>query len=472
MRRPPFSLCATLFFIFLLFPPAYSKSLSPHLGDASNNKIPTAEAKLLGQQVLAKISKQTPLIDDPILNDYINNLGHTLLSYSEFPTTNIRFVILKSDQINAFALPGNIIGFNSELILRAQSEGELAGVLAHEISHITQNHFYRMLEYQQHAYLGNILTLLAAALAASAQPQGAQAILTAGIGAQQQKMIGHVREHEYEADRIGTKVLTQAGYPAKAMADFFTRLPQGTYHNAVFESIMTHPLPSKRYGEALNRQTQTKRFTAEQKLNFKFIQVRLKALTSRNPPKLLAETTHLPKTDFQQPQNKYLMALLYQKTNAKNLALAAIEKLYQNHPESLVIAATYLEFLLHDKKLLDLQKNLKTIEPIFSYAYPILLIQAKLKLTLKQPKKSEVILKDIIEFYPNQPQAYELLSRIQKKQNDIGLAHYYMGEFYLLKGRLHEALVQFQLSIKDTPTDNYLYKKSVQKRDLLKEHVF
>ncbi len=471
MRKQLCSLCTALLLITLL-PFSYAKSISPHLGDASNNKIPATEAKLLGQQVLAQISKQTPLMDDPILNDYINNLGHTLLSYSEFPTTNIRFVILESDQINAFALPGNIIGFNSELILKAQSEGELAGVVAHEISHITQNHFYRTLEYQQNAYLGNILTLLAAALAASVQPQGAQAILTAGLGTQQQKMIGHVREYEYEADRVGTQVLTQAGYPAKAMADFFTRLPQGTYHNAVFESIMTHPLPSKRYGEALNRQAQTKSFTPEQKINFKFIQARLIALTSKNPPQLLVETSRLPQTDLQQPQNKYLMALLYQKTNAKNLALTAIKNLYQNHPESLVIAATYLEFLLHDKKLLDLQKNLKKIEPIFSYAYPILLIQAKLKLALQQPKKSEVILKDIIEFYPNQPEAYGLLSRVQKKQKDIGLAHYYMGKFYLLKGRLHEALVQFQLSIKDIPTDNYLYKKTVQKRDLLKEHIF
>lgn len=449
----------------------FSASKLPHLGDPASGTITPEQADIGGRQILAYIAQTAPIILDPIINDYINELGNYIVSHSEYPTTEVRFVVLRSDQINAFALPGNIIGLNSELILQAQTEGELAGVIAHEVSHITQHHFTRMIEKQQYAYFGQIATVLAAAIVAVNNPRNAQAALAASSAAHQQKMIGYVRWHEYEADRIGTNVLTRAGYPATDMASFFTRLPQGTYHNTIFQAIMTHPIPSKRYAEALHRQGEEKKISNLQKLEFKFIQARIEALTSRNKSILRKKIARLEPTELAQPQNQYLQALSFAQTQQVNKASYILQILYFQYPESLTISSTYLLSLMAQQQFTTAESILNEVNQIFWDTYPIMLIQAKMNALQGNINDAKFILRKIIKNFPNQVEPYQMIAAIETEYSNKGLSYYYMGEYFLNAGKLHQALVQFQLATNIIAKDSRFYRYAAQKRDLLKKFI-
>ena len=450
----------------------FSASKLPHLGDPASNIISPEKIDLISRYVLANIAQTTPIIYDPIINDYINELGNYIVSHSEYPATEIRFVALRSDHINAFALPGNIIGLNSELILQARTEGELAGVVAHEVSHITQHHFTRMIEKQQYAYFSQIATILASMMvAAASSPRDAQAALVASSAAHQQKMIGYVREHEYEADRVGTNVLTKAGYPATDMASFFTRLPQGTYHNTIFEAIMTHPMPSKRYAEALYRHGEEKKISNLQKLEFKLIQARIEALTTRNKSTLRKKIARLKATELAQPYNQYLQALSFAQTQQVNKASYILQTLYFQYPESLTIATTYLLSLMAQQQFTTAEFILNEVNQVFWDAYPIMLIQAKMNALQGNINDAKFILRKIIHHFSYQVEPYQMLAIIETEQSDKGLSYYYMGEYFLNSGKLHQALVQFQLATNIIAKDSRFYRYAVQKRDLLKEFI-
>ena len=163
------------------------------------------------------------------------------------PNGHFSFYVLANDEINAFAAPYGLIGIHSGLIIESGHEAELAGVLAHEIAHITQDHLQR---YQQKST--NQSLLLAAGLAAallSKNKELSEAALSTAVATTKQRAINFTREHEWEADRVGIELLAKADFNPKGMADFFTRLKD----EGRAEYLRTHPLSINRIVDSLQR---------------------------------------------------------------------------------------------------------------------------------------------------------------------------------------------------------------------------
>lgn len=231
----------------------------PDLGSSANALISDQEASNYGGAMLRQMRALDMVVDDPLLDDYINNLGYRLVASSDKPKDHFAFFIVKDPEINAFAAPGGYIAVNSGLITITRSESELAGVIAHEIGHITQNHLQRAFEAsKKDAPLMALVLLGAIAAGAGAQAgDAAGAILLGGQGLIEQKQINFTRKDETEADRVGIQTLARAGFDPNAMATFFERMSDtmraGSGGDSLPPLLQDHPVTTTRISDAKAR---------------------------------------------------------------------------------------------------------------------------------------------------------------------------------------------------------------------------
>ncbi|GAB2542444.1 M48 family metalloprotease [Rhodanobacter koreensis] len=230
----------------------------PDLGSSANALISPQEAQDYGDAMLRQMRALDMVVDDPLLDDYINDLGYRLVANCDKPKDHFAFFIVKDPEINAFAAPGGYIAVNSGLITITQNESELAGVIAHEIGHITQNHLQRAFEDSKKDAPLMALVLLGAIVAgAGSRGDAPMAVLAGGQGLIAQKSINFTRHDEIEADRVGIQTLANAGFDPNAMAGFFERMEDAMSAGAGGEDVpallQTHPVTTARISDAKSR---------------------------------------------------------------------------------------------------------------------------------------------------------------------------------------------------------------------------
>lgn len=215
----------------------------------------TDDESRLGRTFLRKLRADTPVLQDPILQYYLENLGYRIAFGSGLTVPALQVVLIPDREINAFAVPGGVMGVNTGLFLYAESESELAAVIAHEIAHITQRHFDRSQEAQKNTtwlYLGALLASIA--VASHSSGDGGLAIGATAQAAMIQQQLAYSRQQESEADRIGMQTLIQAGFDPNAMSVFFGRMEKEMRQvGAAPEFLMTHPITRDRIAESALR---------------------------------------------------------------------------------------------------------------------------------------------------------------------------------------------------------------------------
>ena len=190
----------------------------------------------MGRQLALEVQKQSRMVDDPILGEYINRLGQNLARNSD-TRIPVSFQVIDSDSVNAFTLPGGYIFVNSGLIRLAQTEAELAGAMAHEIGHVAARHSTRQQTREQIANLATIPLVLLGGWTGYAVRQGA------GVGIPM-TFLSFSRQFEGEADLLGLEYMYKAGYDPTASIDIFERIEslQKTRPGAVARVFATHPM--------------------------------------------------------------------------------------------------------------------------------------------------------------------------------------------------------------------------------------
>lgn len=259
-RRPATRLLTALILAGLAFAAgAQDSSRLPDLGSSANALISPQEAQDYGASMLRQMRALGMVVDDPLLEDYINDLGFRLVAACAKPRDHFQFFVVKDNEVNAFAMPGGYIAVNSGLITITRSESELAGVIAHEIGHITQNHLQRAFEDSKKDAPLMALVLLGAIAASTAGRSGGDApiaVLAGGQGLLAQKEINFTRKDEIEADRAGIKTLANAGFDPNAMAAFFQHMQDVLSTGAGGEApsfLQDHPVTSDRIADAKAR---------------------------------------------------------------------------------------------------------------------------------------------------------------------------------------------------------------------------
>ena len=226
----------------------------PDIGTAAGGTLTIDQELIYGDAYMRIIRNSQPIVNDPVLNQYIDTLGHRLVANANDVKTPFQFFMIRDRNINAFAFFGGYVALHSGLFLHAQSESELASVLAHEIAHVTQRHLARSMEGQARRTPATIAALAASVLLAIAAPEAGIAALTATTAGNMQSQINYTRSNEKEADRFGINTLAKAGFDVNAMPRFFGRLAdEYRYASTPPPMLLTHPLPQDRITDSRAR---------------------------------------------------------------------------------------------------------------------------------------------------------------------------------------------------------------------------
>jgi predicted Zn-dependent protease len=275
MRFSPLPIVCVLACTLLAGTPAHAIDTQlPNMGSSAATIASPEEQRQYGFYMLHELRNQGLVLDDALLSDYINTLGYRLVAVSPQPNQPFTFFVVRDNSINAFALPGGFVGVNAGLITTTANESELAAVLAHEISHITQQHLVRAVEAEQKYAPLLVLAMIGAVVASahtspySTSNSDIGAIATAQ-GLAEQMQINFTRADESEADRIGIQTLAKANFDPDAMAGFFSRMQQalrpGFDENDVPALLMDHPVTLERISEAKARAVAAKKEEAQRR---------------------------------------------------------------------------------------------------------------------------------------------------------------------------------------------------------------
>lgn len=343
MKRSGFVVASGLLIASLCAPVlAVNESQLPDIGTAGVAALTIDREIVYGDAFLRQARAQLPIIDDPVLTEYLDDLGQRLVSHASDVRFPFTFFLIRDDTINAAAFLGGKVKVHTGLFLNADNESELASVLAHEISHVTQRHIARYLEAQTRQTPVTIAGVVGSVALALLNPTVGIAALQTTMGIQAQTAINYTRDNEFEADRVGMKLLNDAGFDPMGMATFFQKLA-ATYRYASKppEMLLTHPLPETRITEARNRAASYHMTTPHDDLNFKLAKARIQVrFSSETPEGMLSYFNRQLVRSPSQADLLYGKALALLATGQTAEATTIIDGLAKRLPDNLFILDT------------------------------------------------------------------------------------------------------------------------------------
>ncbi|MGB8764413.1 MAG: M48 family metalloprotease [Burkholderiales bacterium] len=442
-----FVLCA------ILSLPAVPAGL-PDLGDNSEAAFNPTQERALGQKIMREIRADRDYLDDPELTDYLISVGGRLVLNAQSVRDQFDFFLVRDGSINAFALPGGYVGVHTGLILAAQSESELASVLAHEITHVTQRHIARQIAGSENTNLVASVAMLAALIiAARTNSQAGQAAIATSQGLAIQNQLDYTREHEREADRIGLQLLEKTGFDTRGMASFFDRLQKSTrfQESNAPSYLRTHPLNSERIADVQNRIQKTSPKIVADSLDFQLVRAKLQAQYGSPQEALNFFGATAGNKSAAQSYGTALALLRLREFDRAEREIAAARK-FASHPMLDNLAA---QIKRDSGDIPVAQEILRTAlksapqNRALNYAY----IE-----TLLATKQNEQALKTVNERLTSIQDDYRLYELQAKSYAALGKKlpqHQAQAEAYIRQEKLQAALEQLQLAVKSTDGDFY-----------------
>ena len=263
----------------------------PDLGESSRAELSPQMERKIGESIMNQIRLREPsYVDDPEVNDYLAQLGRRLVEASANPTGEFHFFAIRDNTVNAFAMFGGYIGVNTGTVLTAQSESELAGVLAHEIAHVTQDHLARQIAKEKQNTIPSLIAMAIGVLAARSNTSVAAGAITSAQAGMIQAQLAYSRDFEREADRVGFQSLEKAGFDVHGMGDFFERLQKAgrLYENNAPVYFRSHPLTVERLSDMQNRAQNSPYRQVVSGLDFHLVRAKLRAQAGQ-PKDVIAE---------------------------------------------------------------------------------------------------------------------------------------------------------------------------------------
>jgi len=442
--------------------PVLAASELPNLGDESQAYLTPAQERKLGESVIRQIRASGGYMDDPEVNDYLNNLGSRLVAAVPESGIDFEFFAVPDPAINAFALPGGFVGVNTGLILLTQTESELASVLAHEISHVTQHHLARMVSSQKGSIWMQLLAL-AVAIAAGASKsssggQMASAALASAQALQIQSQLNFTRDNEYEADRIGFQRLDAAGFDVNSMATFMEKLQRSVRfaEGTAPSYLRTHPITYQRIAEAQSRAQGKPYRQVADTLDFHLVRALLKSYTG-TPKEAIAyfdEAIAERKFNNEIAAHYGLVASLLRATDFKRakVELATLEKMSPPDPMIDAIAAhVYLDsgdvaaaIARFEAALARYPNKMQLI-----YDYPDALIAGN------RTRDAVRFIEGQLVRYPNDGRMHRAAAKAYASLGNRMQQHRHQGELYAWQGNLPGAVAQLDMAMKAGDGDFY-----------------
>ncbi len=434
----------------------------PDLGDVSQTVFTPLDEQRIADQIMREVLVSDEVVQDVEVIDYLNNLGNKLAAASTDKQQKFNFFVVQDNAINAFAMPGGVIGVHTGLFLAAKSESGLASVLGHEVGHVTQRHLARMLAAQKYDMVKNIAGVALALLVARANPELANGALTTASAVGVQKQLDYTREHEREADRVGLQILNGAGFDVRAMPEFFTTLQQGTRFSegAAPSFLRTHPLTSERIADVTNRVEQMPYRQVPNSMDFQYIKAKLEANYGAVDNVIALYEQNIKERSFiSESVAHYGLAVAYLRKNALPQAEKEMVWLKKNATQNAMIENLNAKLQVAKNNPQAAAKQYEAALKIYPENRALNYGYAEHLLAIKQADNAIKLAKSQQKLYPNDAKFYEVLASAYTMQNKQLLGHQAQGEAYFRKYDLGRAVEQMELAVK--ANDGDFYQKSI-----------
>lgn len=418
----------------------------PELGDGSSSLISSRQEHELGRAWLKVFRSQVRTVSDPLLQTYLEDLIYRLATHSQLRDRRLEVVVVDNPTLNAFAVPGGVIGVHNGLLLNADNEAQLASVLGHELAHLSQRHFARSVEQQQRASVPTMAGMLAAlVLAATAGGDAGIAAMTATQAAALQSRLNYSRQNEQEADRIGMETLVDAGYDPNAFAAMFDNMLKATRYagRRPPEFLLTHPLTESRISDARNRARDYPRRVYVDNIDFQLMRARAEVQLAPNASEAIKRfRARLNGNQRAQIAARYGLALAYLQNSQPEQARAQLAPLLAEDPRRITYVATDAEIDIAAGRIAQAIDKLNTALRINPGNHPLTMVYTDALLKDNQAHRAEAVLQAHIKRRPNDPTIWYLLAETHGLAGNIVGVHQARAEYFVLNGILDRATQQ------------------------------
>ncbi len=438
----------------------------PALGDSDESVISRSQEQKLGKSIMYRLRKGGNYLDDPEIEDYINMLGYKLVSNSPVPAGSIKLFVVEDNSLNAFALPGGFIGVHTGLLTKVRSESELASVLAHEIAHVSQRHIARMIAGQKRAGMASVAALAVAILASRSSGNISAAAVTGAQAGLIQNRLNFSRDYEFEADRIGLKIIQNSDFDEHAVESFL-RFMQRSTESSVSGTpsyLRTHPFFYERLADIQNRLQKSRFKQIPDSLAFNLVKARVKARSDFPENSVKRFLAQLNSRNYIS-EITVVYGLVYSLYLARQYEYAAemgnyLLGLNSDDPMILALVGSVLVkagdfdggLYLFEKALVDFPNRLS-----LAYRY------ANSLLDIGRPAQAVNFLDNIIFNYKYEPRLFRLQAKGYAAIGNHLLQHRAQAEAYFYEGEITMAIEQLKLA-KATNKGNFFEKSSLEAR--------
>lgn len=443
-----------------------NKNQLPEIGVVASDTLTIDKEVLVGKAIMRQLRGQAPLIHDPVINEYIQDLGNKLVIQADNAKFPFSFFMINNSTINAFAFFGGHVGIHSGLITQADSESELASVFAHEVAHVTQRHLARASQAQKRSAPLQIASLIGGILLAMADPEAGIAAISAGNAGASQSRINYTRNMEQEADNIGITMLARAGFDPAGAPAFFSKLAQQSRgQSSQLEFLRTHPVPENRISETRARAATYGIRNIAPSLNFHLVKARIMARHEGNPLR------NINYFGYQVQEQKYVfkeaalygLALSYYSSEQYASAAQILSELLRNDKENLFYLDAMTDVLISQEnpeqaiELLTPLWNLKPKNKVLALNLANAMIKAQQYPTAIQ------ILRDILLIDPEHFLSYSLLIEAYTATGQKRQMYKASAERYALLLAYPKAIDELQFAYNETGLD-FLEKQRIKAR--------
>ncbi len=451
----------------------------PELGSPGAAVLSPEQEYRLGRAWLRNLRTQVNLLEDPMVLDYVEHLVYRLASHSDLEEPDLAIAVVNNREINAFAVPGGVIGLNAGLFLHARSEDELGAVIAHEIAHVSQQHFSRRYADSQRMNRAVLAAMLASlAVAIAGDPQIGMAGLATSQAAGIQSQLAYSRHHEREADRVGMQTLVNAGMDPHAMPRFFERMQRSRqFAGSPPEFVMTHPITESRIADSRARAERLGRPQIRESLEFSLAQARVEAGFIREPKDAVSHfgSIHEGGNSIAQQAAGFGLAVSLTRKGDYDEAERVLKELRDAAPDQFWYRLALAEVAETRGDHETAIARLEAVHEIMPGNYATSVMLARNLLTAGEPARARQLLEPLVEERPDEPQLWRMLAETWGREGDMARAQFARGEYLFSIGRDQQARRQLRFALEKSEGRTGLHSRirsRLEKMEKLAEEDF
>ena len=429
----------------------------PLLGDSSSGIVSKQQEYQLGRTWLKVFRSRVTEHDDPLMQLYFEELIYNLAVFSDLENPELELVIIKNPTMNAFAVPGGVVGIHTGLFAFAENEDQMVSVLAHELAHLSQRHFARGLEARRSSSMVTLAGLLAGlVVAATVGGDAGMAAISASQAYAAESQLRYSRSNEQEADRIGLQTMERSGRDPAAAGDMFETLLSKTRYSGtrIPEFLLTHPVTEKRIADARGRSMGSSRRHYIEHPDYYLMQARaIVAMDSSTKISITKFQTELKNNTLRPDAANYGLALAYLNAGEFIKAERLIAALLAEEPRQIAYQYTDIEIDLAQENYATALSKLNGLLALTPNNYPLMALESEILWQDHQYEKSATVLTLLTRNRPEDPMLWYRLAEVRGLAGNISGVHEARAEYFILVGAFDLAREQLGLATKLVAAD-------------------